>query len=185
MHVWQCLFHQQIMFREIQDEIKDLPNEQLIKTKFGSTRKIEIYGPLFRPEQSEKDKRKRTLKENSPLWLFEVNVSDPEYFNTATAFKALINNDYEQKGNNGFGLFLLHDKTINSKVVNTGPTIPYSVWKKISDTIAETEPDRWFQLIGSDGSYADFVINRNKAHQEHLPSIKIDIEFLRNVIQNF
>ena len=182
MHIWQCLFHQQIMFREIQDDIKELPNEQSIKTKFGSVRKIQIDMPGFVPEQAEKDKRKRTFKENSPLWLFDINVTSPEYFNTATAFKALLNSDYGQKGNNGFGLFLLHDKILNSKIVNTGSTIPYNVWVKISDTILNAEPDRWFQLIGRNDKYADFVMNRTKSHQEHLPSTKIDIEFIKNII---
>jgi len=185
MHIWQCIFHQQIMFKEITDEIKNLPKGQLVKTKFGSALLIEIKQPCFQPMQKANDRRKRTFNANCPLWLIEVNVTVPNYFNTATAFKFLINNNYEQKCNNGFGIFLLRDKIINSKIVNVGSTIPYNVWQKISDAIIEIEPDRWFQLKDKDGYYADYVINRNKAHQEHLPSIKVDLEFLRNIIETF
>lgn len=184
MHIWQTIFQQQIMFKEIIDEITDLPNDQVIKTKFGSVKKIIIEKPNFQPEQRANDRRRRTLNKNSPLWIFDISLSVPDYYNVATAFKYLINNDYTGRGNNGFGLFLLHDKSINSKLINTGPTLPYNIWKMLSDKVCETESDRWFQLIDKDGNYADFILNRNKAHQEHLPSTKINIEFIRNVIKN-
>ena len=184
MHIWQSLFQQQLMFKEIQDEINDLPTNQIIKTKFGSVKKLVVDRTLFKPEQKITDKRKRKFNIDSPFWLFDISLSVPDYYNVATAFKALINNEYTQKGNNGFGLILLHDKTMNSKLINTGPTVPYNIWTKISDAVHQTEPDRWFQLKGSDGKYADYILNRTKAHQEHLPSNKIDIEFIKSIIKS-
>lgn len=182
MHIWQTVFQQQIMFKEIIDEITDLPSDQVIKTRFGSVKKIIVEKPNFQPKQRANDRRRRTFYKDSPLWIFDISLSIPDYYNVATAFKYLINNDYTGKGNNGFGLFLLHDKTINSKLINTGMTLPYTIWKMLSDKVCETEPDRWFQLIDKDGNYADFILNRNKAHQEHLPSTKINIEFIKNII---
>lgn len=182
MHLWQGIFHQQILFKEIVNDIKNLPNDQLIKTGFGSVRKIQIDNPGFQPEQRAGDRRTRKLQVNCPLWLFEINLAVPDYFNTAAAFKFLINNEYAQKGNNGFGIILLHDKTLNSKVVNTGMTVPSRFWNKISNAIVAAEPDRWFQLKRGDEN-ADFVLNRTKSHQEFLPSTEIDIEFIKNVIE--
>ncbi|MBL8080452.1 MAG: hypothetical protein JNM55_20950 [Anaerolineales bacterium] len=183
MHLWQSIFHGQILFDVISNEIKGLPRDQMVKTSFGSIRRIQIDNPKFKPERKTGDRKTQVFQANSPLWLFEVNLTVPDYFNTATAVKALINDDYSQKGNNGFGLIYLHDKTINARSLHTGPTIPVDAWKVISDSIVAKEPDRWFQLIGGDGSYSAFVINRNKAHQEYLPSAEVDIEFIRHLVE--
>lgn len=183
MHIWQGLFHRQLLFEEVMSEIRNLPKNELVQTRFGSVIKIEIDNPNFKPEQRGNDKRKRTFQENNSLWLFGINLTIPDYYNTATVFKALLNNEYAQKGNNGFGIILLHDKTINAKIVNIGPTIPDWVWRKLSDAIVEKEPDRWFQLKRNDGGYADFILNRNKAHQDHLPSEEINIEFIQNIVK--
>jgi hypothetical protein len=176
MHIWQIIFQQQISFQEIKSEIlKVTESETKGITKFGYIEKIVLNGLSFKPEQSDKDKRKRSINIDSPLWIYEASVTNPNYPNVKTVLGAIINDDYSAHGNNGFGVFILHDKTINSKLVNNGQTLPYEIWKKLSDRITESEPDRWFQLKAN-GVYADFLLNRNKAHQEQLPSDLIDME---------
>jgi hypothetical protein len=44
----------------------------------------------FKPEKKATDTRKRVFKDHCPLWIIEVNVTDPRYYNTAIAVKALI-----------------------------------------------------------------------------------------------
>lgn len=184
MHIWQILFQQQISYQEVKEEIIAITeSQQKGNTKFGYIEKTLLTNLSFKPEQNEKDKRKRTLKSDSPLWLYEVSVTNPSYPNVATVLKSIINDDYPQKGNNGFGLFILHDKTINSKIINNGQTIPSSIWKKISDKVTTTENECWFQLKSAEGNYADFLLNRNKAHQEQLPSTDIDKDFLVETIK--
>jgi len=183
MHLWQGIFQQQLMFEEIMEELKNIQFDVKTNTNFGSVKKIMINSS-FKPEKKINDNMKRNLKEDSPLWIFDISLSIPNYFNVAAVFKAVINYDYSQKGNNGFGIIFLHDKTLNSKLINVGPTIPSDIWRKISDAIFNTEPDRWFQLKDGDGVYSDFILNRNRAHQEQMPSIKVDVKFLENVIQS-
>jgi|GEM_PF-1457048 len=182
MHIWQIVFQQQISFQEIRNEILEV-TETATKgnTSFGYIEKVMLSNLNFKPEQNEKDKRKRTLNLDSPLWIYEASVTNPNYPNVKTVLGSIINDDYSARGNNGFGIFILHDKTINSKLVNNGQTLPYEVWKRLSDKITETESDRWFQLQPN-GKYADFILNRNKAHQEHLPSELIDKDFIVNAV---
>ncbi len=182
MHIWQILFQQQISFQEIKNEIlKVTKTESKGRTSFGYIEKTILSSLNFKPEQNEKDKRKRTLNLDSPLWVYEASVTNPNYPNVKTVLGAIINDDYSAHGNNGFGVFILHDKTINSKLVNNGQTMPYEIWKQLSDKITTAEPDRWFQLQPN-GRYADFLLNRNKAHQEHLPTDLIDGQFLVDAI---
>jgi hypothetical protein len=183
MHIWQCIFQQQILFSEITHKIIDLPNETVVNTRFGSIKRIFVKSS-FLPEKRPEDRRIRNFNSDAPLWIYDVSVTKPGYHNVATALKAVINGNYEQKGNNGFGLFLLHDKTINAKMINTGSTIPRNIWEKISDAITNAESDRWFQLKDASDAYADFIINRNSAHQEHLPTNKIDSDFLINIVKS-
>jgi len=185
MHIWQILFQQQVSYQEVKEEIIAITEAQKKgNTKFGYIEKTLLANLSFNPEQNEKDKRKRTLKSDSPLWIYEVSVTNPNFPNVATVLKSIINDDYTQKGNNGFGLFILHDKTINSKIINNGQTIPANIWKKISDKIIETEGDCWFQLKSAEGNYADFILNRTKAHQDQLPSDIVDINFIMETIQD-
>ncbi|MCZ7603056.1 MAG: hypothetical protein M5R37_09310 [Melioribacteraceae bacterium] len=183
MHIWQALFQQQISFEEIKNEIITITElEQKGNTKFGYIEKIIITNLNLKPEQNIKG-RKRTFNLNSPLWFYNVIVTNPYYTNVAAAIKSIINSDYSEKGNNGFGILLLHDKTINSKIINNGQTFPSDLWVKLSDKILETEPECWFQLKNAEGGYADFILNRNKAHQEYLPSSLIDGDFLINELE--
>ena len=99
--------------------------------------------------------------------------------------KAIINAEYSSKGNNGFGLLILHDKTINSKIINNGPTVPRRVWQNLSNKVTDTESECWFQLKNTEGKYADFILNRNKAHQEHLPSELINNDFIVDTVKQF
>ncbi len=184
MHVWQILFQQQISYEQVKGEILSIVElDKECNTNFGSIEKTLISNLNFKPKQNEKDKRKRSLNPDSPLWIYQVSVTNPNYPNVATVLKSIINDDYTQKGNNGFGLFILHDKTINSKIINNGQTIPSSIWIQLSNRICEMEPDCWFQLKSTDGTYADFILNRSKAHQELLPSSLIDKEFIVNTIK--
>jgi hypothetical protein len=182
MHIWQALFQQQISFEELKDEIITITeSEQKGNTKFGYVEKVIITGLNLEPEQNLKG-RKRTFNLNSPLWVYDVIVTNPYYTNVAAAIKSIINSEYSEKGNNGFGILLLHDKTINSKIINNGQTFPNDLWVKLSDKIIETEPECWFQLKNAEGGYADFILNRNKAHQEYLPSNLVNKDFLINAI---
>jgi hypothetical protein len=184
MHIWQILFHQQNSFQEIKNEILQITNSiGKGETKFGYIEKAIIEDVKFHAEQSKKDLRKRTLNLDSPLWVYSAIVADPKYPNVATVIKHIINNSYEEEGNNGFGLLILHDKTINSKIINNGQTIPGRVWQQLSDKVANIEPDCWFQLKNTEGKYADFILNRNKAHQEVLPSELIDNDFIINGVK--
>jgi hypothetical protein len=184
MHIWQILFQQQVAFQEVKNEIiKITESEGKGITKFGYIERTLISNLNFVPHQSIKDRRKRNLNINSPLWVYEVSVTNPNYPNVKTVLGSIINDDYPQKGNNGFGLFILHDKTINSKIVNNGQTIPDTIWVKLSDKILRQEPDCWFQLKSAEGGYADFILNRNKAHQEHFPSTLIDKDFIINAVK--
>lgn len=184
MHIWQIIFHQQLSFHEIKDEIFKVTEDGDGKglTRFGYIEKITISNTSFKPEQKEKDKRKRNLNTQSSLWFYEVIVTNPQYPNVKAALGSIINDDYSNKGNNGFGLFLLHDKTINSKAVNSGSTLPGKIWRELSDSITKAESDRWFQLQPN-GVYADFILNRTKAHQEHLPSNLIDKNYIVNFLE--
>lgn len=179
MHIWQIQFQNQISFLEIRDEVLNA-SEVLgkSKTQFGSIEKIILNDLKFKPEQKGKDKRKRDINYNNPLWVYDAVVTSPKYPNVATVLKSIINSDYESKGNNGFGLIILHDKIINSKIINNGQTIPSEIWQQVSNKIMEKEGECWFQLKNAEGGYADFIINRNKAHQEQLPSSSIDLKFI-------
>lgn len=186
MHIWQILFHQQISFQEIRDEILQITNSTGEgESKFGYIEKTIINDIKFHPEQSEKDRRKRTLDLDSPLWVYNATVVNPKYPNVATVIKAIINAEYSSKGNNGFGLLILHDKTINSKIINNGPTVPRRVWQNLSNKVTDTESECWFQLKNTEGKYADFILNRNKAHQEHLPSELINNDFIVDTVKQF
>lgn len=185
MHIWQEIFQGQMIFDEIYDAVRILPENELRKTIFGSVKKIHIINPGFLPEIKKNDARKkRVINNQKPLWIIELNITDPLYYVASKVFKYLINSDYCNMGNNGFALFLMHDKNINSKVLNVGATVPYNVWKKISDTIVNQEPERWYQLKDSMGLYADYIINRNKAHQYQLPTEKVDIEYIKELIES-
>ncbi|MBX3008046.1 MAG: hypothetical protein KF816_08475 [Melioribacteraceae bacterium] len=186
LHIWQILFQDQMSFLDIKDEIINI-TESTHKgnTRFGYIEKIIIDEIHFKPQQSIKDTRKRTLNLDSPLWFYDVSVSNPSYPNVAKVLKSIINNEYAQKGNNGFGIFILHDKTINSKMINNGPTIPKDLWIHLSDKIVGAEPECWFQLKDAEGVYADFILNRNKSHQEYLPSNIVNKDFLLDIIKDF
>ncbi|MCF8276185.1 MAG: hypothetical protein K9J17_05565 [Flavobacteriales bacterium] len=184
MHLWQVLFQNQVTFREITDDIKSVTVEKgKHQARFGWVEKVEITEKNFVPKQRESDTRNRTLNYDSPLVVYNVEVTNPHYPNVATAVKALINADYTSGGNNGFGVMILNDKTINSKAINNGPTVPEEVWIKLSDKVTNVEDDRWFQLKNAEGRYADFLLNRTKAHQEHLPSEAIDLKFVVDALK--
>ena len=173
------------MSREIREIIKsdDFKDQVKYKTVFGEFSRKTIDETAFSPEKKSGETRKWDFSEKPAFCIYDVTLSNPEYFNTAAIFKNLINADPGNKGNQGFGLLLLHDKSINSKLVNVGPSVPSRIWERISDSISSAEPDRWFQGKNDKGTYYDFILNRNKAHQEHLPSEKVDSQFLAELIR--
>lgn len=182
MHIWQILFQKQLSFKEISNQITFAKDEGgILSTSFGEIEKRIIKGVKYRPEQSEKDLRKRDISDDYELWIIYIKVTNPCHYNCATVIKNIVNGSYTSRGNEGFGVFLLHDQIINSKVINRGSTFPYDKWEKLSDEIQKEEPECWFQLKSIEDEYADFLINRNKAHQEQLPS-DLDIDKLEKII---
>jgi len=184
MHIWQIIFQDQIGFKEIEKEIRSQPLEnQEIKTCFGSFSKTTLSDISFKPLQKETDKRSRELNMISKLWIYEITVTNPNYPNVKKVVGSILNKKCREKGNDGFGIFILHDKIINSKAINSGPTIPSHIWSNLSEKIKNVEPDRWFQLKDEEGDDADFILNRTKPHQEYLPTELIDKEFILSTIK--
>ncbi|MEX0968393.1 MAG: hypothetical protein WD077_14250 [Bacteroidia bacterium] len=184
MHVWQMLFQNQISYEQVRKEVIGL-SESVVKevTSFGEIQRLDISEVKFHPQQRDIDKRKRKLDMNSPLRVYDVSLTNPNFPNVSTVLKSIINADYGAGGNNGFGILVYHDKTLNTKLINVGHTVPVEVWEALSIKIQEIEPDRWFQLKDSKGNYADFILNRTKAHQEVLPTELIDAEYLVNFLR--
>lgn len=185
MHIWQILFQDQICFQEIEKDIRShLVENEEVKTCFGSFYKSSISDIGFKPVQKETDDRDRELNKISKLWIYEINVTNPNYPNVKKVVGSILNKKNNEEGNDGFGVFILHDKIINSKAINNGPTVPSQVWSNLSNRIKQVEPDRWFQLKDEEGDDADFILNRTKAHQDLLPTNLIDAEFIKETILN-
>jgi hypothetical protein len=180
MHLWQAEFQFQMAFAKIDQQIKDLkyPNKET-PTEFGVIQIIEIENVSFIPIQKEDDKVKKNFKIGQPFRILYGTISNPQYPNLASVLKKILNTKYH-----GFGLILLKDKIINSTMVSNGTTTPYLFWEYISNEIQKTEPKRWFQLNNND-TYADFILNRTKSHQEHLPTEKIDLKFLSDLVKKY
>lgn len=178
MHVWNIIFQRQMNFYLIQDKIKGLHIDSTIEGEFGKISKYEIYNSYIKPEASGK---RTSFNQDSKICLISIELTNPSYYNITKPILNYINNDYNKGGNNGFGIFILHDKIINSMLINKGTTFPKEIWKIFSDKIYNTEPDRWFQLRTND-NYADYILNRTKAHQDQLPSNLIDINFITEAL---
>jgi hypothetical protein len=183
-HIWQSLFHLQTAFEEVKQEIGQLPdfkkvngiNEE-ISIGFGTICRYDIDKINFVPEKKKTDDTKRSLENITHFQVYKATVSNPYYSNIKQVISSILN-----ERNGGFGIVIVENKAINSKAISRGTTMPYSVWKSLSDKITSLEPDSWFQLQ-PDGVYADFILNRTEAHQDQLPSDLIDDEFIINSVQ--
>lgn len=180
MHIWNILFQRQMNFFFIQNELKNFKNSSTINGEFGKISRYEISNEQIKPEESGK---KINFNLNSNIWLIDIQLTNPIYFNITKPIQNFLNNDYTLGGNNGFGIFILHDKIINSTMINRGTSFPREAWKKLSDKIRSIEPELWFQLFNKDGTYADFILNRTKAHQDIFPSNIVDIDFMIKAIK--
>jgi hypothetical protein len=185
MHIWQILMQYQLSFLETRSIIQELDEMQgAVQTNFGSIQKYCLNDLTFQPEQQEDDSRKREFKENSELWVYEIFVDNPNYPNVFNVANSVINNAYSQKGNNGFGYVVLRDLTNNSMIISSGSTVPYRIRKKVSDEVKALEEECWFQLVGNNGLYTPWILNRTKSHQEQPPSKLMSaekvIEFLKS-----
>ncbi len=180
MHLWQVEFQFQMSFEKIEQEIKALnyPNKE-VSTAFGTIQIIEIKGIEFDPVQKESDRVKKNFKQGQPFRILYGTISNPQYPNLATVLKKILNTKYH-----GFGFILLKDKIINSTMISNGTTVPYCFWEYVSKDIRNIEPDKWFQLL-NDGKCVDFILNRTKSHQEHLPTDKITLDFLIQKVNEF
>lgn len=180
MHIWNVLFQRQMNFLFVQEKVKELSESPSVSSEFGSIRKYEIENDRIKPEAS----GKRTLfKDNSKIFLLVVELTNPNFYNITKPIQNYLNNDYEFGGNNGFGIFMIHDKIINSIYINCGATFPKDVFNKFANKIYEAEPDKWF-LFRPQGNDIEFILNRTKAHQDQLPSSIVDTEFIKNTLLN-
>lgn len=183
-HIWQSLFHLQTAFEEVKQEIGELPdlkkingiNEE-ISIGFGTICRYDIDEINFGPERKKTDDTKRSLENISHFQVYKATVANPYYSNIKQVISSILN-----ERNGGFGIIIIENKAINSKSINRGTTMPYNVWKTLSNIITTLEPDSWFQLQ-PDGVYADFILNRTEAHQDQLPSDLIDEKFIINTIK--
>ena len=178
MHIWNVLFQRQINFYLVQHEVKALSNGNSVTGEFGSIRKYEISNIKIKPSPSGK---RTEFKSDSKIHLLIVELTNPAFYNVTKPIQNFLNNEYEKGGNNGFGLFMIHDKIVNSLYINSGVTFPKDVFNKIAIEIYNCEPDKWF-LFRPKGNDVEFVLNRTKGHQEQLPSTEIDKDFLIEVI---
>lgn len=179
-HLWQVEFQSQIAFMHIKQEIEELKYPQTeTQTKFGTINFVELENPAIIPFQRKTDTIKKDFKLNQPIRIIHGSLTNPKYPNLATVLKNIINAKYQ-----GFGIILLKDKMSNMTMVSAGSTIPYKFWKYVSDQIQLAESDRWFQLA-AEGNYAEFILNRTKSRQEHLPTEKINLDFLKNLIKQY
>jgi hypothetical protein len=183
-HIWQSVFHLQTAFQEVKQEIGDLPSfkkinglNEVVPTCFGTICRYDIDRLHFSPEKKTSDDTRRSLDNITHFQIYWATVSNPYYSNVKQVISHVLN-----ERNGGFGIVVIENKSINSKAISRGTSMPYSTWKSLSDNITALEPDRWFQLQ-PDGAYADFVLNRTDAHQDLLPSELIDMGFVINTIK--
>ena len=182
-HIWQSIFQLQVAFEKIKSQITSLENfkqqdgmADYLEMDFGKIRRIDLKAVKFLPEKNKKDENFKDFETIEYFQIYEAVITNPYYSNV----KQILSNILNEK-NAGFGLIFIHNKIINSKAINKGSSVPYSIWKRLSDTIASIEPDCWFQLQ-PDGEYADFILNRTPSHQDILPSNLVDIELLHQII---
>lgn len=184
MHIWQIYFQKQIYFTSIKREFYNhftVNNTHQIRGDFGTINRYLIKDLNIKPEPS----GKRTIfQDKSLLWVVFAEITNPLYFNIKAAISSYINDEYSKYGNNGFGLLIVHDKIINSILVNKGATFPYDSWVALSDRLVASEPDCWFQSKDSKNRYSDFVLNRTNAHQEQLPSSLFNFSFLQRILSD-
>lgn len=179
-HLWQVEFQSQIAFMHIKQEIEELKYPKIqTQTEFGTIEFIELENPVIIPFQKKTDTIKKDFKLNQPIRIIYGSLTNPKYPNLATVLKNIINTKYQ-----GFGIILLKDKMSQMTMVTVGSTVPYKFWEYLSDRIQKTEPDRWFQLA-SEGTYAEFILNRTKSHQEHLPTEKINLDFIVHLTKQY
>jgi hypothetical protein len=174
MHIWYVLFQRQMNFYSVQKELELLKSDSIISGEFGSVNKYEVNNNIIKPQASG---QRTSFKEDSNILLLVVELTNPAFYNITKPVQNFINNDYELGGNNGFGLFMVHDKIVNSLYINSGATFPKDVFNKIANEIYRREPDKWF-LFRPQGGDVEFVLNRTKGHQEQLPTNLIDTNFI-------
>jgi len=182
-HLWQSLLQLQTTFEQVKQEISGLSNFKTINglcnltsTRFGDFCRIDLKLSNFQPQKKKSDDTKRDVENITHFQLYYASISNPSYSNIKQVFTSLLN-----ERNGGFGLIIIEDKSINSKAITRGTSMPYDNWVLLSNKIMSLEPECWFQLQ-PDGVYADFLLNRTEAHQDQLPSSLIDIDFIVNVI---
>lgn len=180
MQIWNVLFQRQMNFLFVQDKVKELSNRSDVNSEFGSISKYEIVNNKIKPEASGK---RTSFKDNSKIFLLVVELTNPNFYNITKPIQNYLNNDYELGGNNGFGVFMIHDKIINTMYINCGATFPKGVFNKFANKIYEEEPDKWF-LFRPQGNDIEFILNRTKAHQDQLPSALIDADFLKGCLES-
>ncbi len=181
--IWQSLFQLQIAYDEMKTIVTSINKfkqvnglNELISVNFGSIRRIDLAQIKFKPEQSSKDNNAKNFDNVTHFQIYEAIVINPHFSNVKQVLTGILN-----ERNSGFGLIFIHNKTINSKAINRGTSMPYSAWKELSNSVTSLEPESWFQLQ-PDGEYADFILNRTASHQDQLPSNKVTIEYLINQV---
>ncbi len=179
MHVWSVLFQRQINFYSVQEKLDELQSDNFVSGEFGNIYKYEILNSKIIPSASGK---RSSFKEDSTIYVLCVELTNPTFSNITKPVQNFLNNDYEVGGNQGFGVFMIHDKIVNSIYINSGATFPKEAFNKLAFYIESVEPDKWY-LFRPQGGDVEFILNRTKGHQDQLPSELVNKEFLVDAIK--